>query len=41
MIDSVATKDSKAPAIARAAAVLRLLGKSETPLGLNAIAREI
>jgi len=41
MTDSNATKESKAPAIARAAAVLRLLGKSETPLGLNAIAREI
>ena len=34
-------KDSKAPAISRAAAVLRLLGKSETPLALNAIAREL
>jgi DNA-binding IclR family transcriptional regulator len=34
-------KDSKAPAIARAAAVLRLLGKSETPLALNVIAREL
>jgi len=34
-------KDSKAPAISRAAAVLRLLGKSETPLGLNTIAREL
>ena len=34
-------KDSKAPAISRAAAVLRLLGKSETPLGLNPIAREL
>ncbi len=33
--------DSKAPAIARAAAILRLLGKSETPLGVNAIAREL
>ena len=32
---------SKAPAIARAAAILRLLGKSETPLGVNAIAREL
>lgn len=36
-----AVKDSKAPAISRAAAVLRLLGKSETPLGLNVIAREL
>lgn len=34
-------KESKAPAISRAAAVLRLLGKSETPLGLQAIAREL
>lgn len=32
---------SKAPAIARAAAILRLLGKSENPLGVNAIAREL
>lgn len=36
-----AVKDSKAPAISRAAAVLRLLGKSDTPLGLQAIAREL
>jgi DNA-binding IclR family transcriptional regulator len=34
-------KDSKAPAISRAAAVLRLLGKSDTPLGLQPIAREL
>ena len=34
-------KDSKAPAISRAAAVLRLLGKSEVPLPLQAIAREL
>ena len=34
-------KDSKAPAISRAAAVLRLLGKSDGPLGLNPIAREL
>jgi DNA-binding IclR family transcriptional regulator len=34
-----AIKDSKAPAISRAAAVLRLLGRSEQPLGLNQIAR--
>jgi DNA-binding IclR family transcriptional regulator len=33
--------DSKAPAIARAAAILRLLGKSPTPQGVNAIAREL
>ncbi len=32
---------SKAPAIARAAAILRLLGKSETPLGVQAIARAL
>ncbi len=32
---------SKAPAISRAAAVLRLLGRSETPLGVQAIAREL
>lgn len=32
---------SKAPAIARAAAILRLLGKSEVPLGVNSIAREL
>jgi DNA-binding IclR family transcriptional regulator len=36
-----AVKESKAPAISRAAAVLRLLGKSEQPLGLQAIAREL
>lgn len=36
-----AVKDSKAPAISRAAAVLRLLGKSENPLGLNLVAREL
>ena len=34
-------KDSKAPAISRAAAVLRLLGKSDSPLGLQPIAREL
>lgn len=34
-------KDSKAPAISRAAAILRLLGKSATPLGLQPIAREL
>lgn len=33
--------NSKAPAIARAAAILRLLGKSDAPLGVNAIAREL
>ncbi len=32
---------NKAPAISRAAAILRLLGKSEVPLGVNAIAREL
>jgi DNA-binding IclR family transcriptional regulator len=36
-----AIKESKAPAISRAAAVLRLLGKSDAPLGLQAIAREL
>lgn len=34
-------KESKAPAISRAAAILRLLGKSDTPLGLQAIARTL
>lgn len=34
-------KKSKAPAIARAAAILRLLGKSDAPLGLQPIAREL
>jgi len=32
---------SKAPAISRAAAVLRLLGKSDTPLGVQFIARKL
>lgn len=36
-----AVRESKAPAISRAAAVLRLLGKSEKPLGLQPIAREL
>src|SRR5262245_22952068 len=36
-----AVKASKAPAISRAAAVLRLLGKSDTPLGVQSIAREL
>src|SRR3984957_14128420 len=36
-----AVKSSKAPAISRAAAVLRLLGKSDAPLGVQAIAREL
>ncbi len=36
-----AVKDSKAPAISRAAAVLRLLGKSDAPLGLQGIASEL
>ncbi len=36
-----AVKASKAPAISRAAAVLRLLGKSDTPLGLQFIGREL
>jgi len=34
-------KESKAPAISRAAAILRLLGKSDTPMGLQAIARSL
>jgi len=32
---------SRAPAISRAAAILRLLGKSDVPLGLQPIAREL
>lgn len=36
-----AVETSKAPAISRAAAVLRLLGKSDTPLGVQNIAREL
>ena len=36
-----AVQQSKAPAISRAAAVLRLLGKSDTPLGVQSIAREL
>jgi DNA-binding IclR family transcriptional regulator len=36
-----AVESSKAPAISRAAAVLRLLGKSDTPLGVQAIARKL
>ena len=38
---AAAVKDSKAPAISRAAAVLRLLGKSDAPLSLQAIARAL
>ncbi len=38
---ATAVKASKAPAISRAAAVLRLLGKSDAPLGVQAIAREL
>lgn len=38
---SPTVKDSKAPAISRAAAVLRLLGKRGTPMGVQAIAREL
>lgn len=41
MIDQSDPSASKAPAITRAAAILRLLGKSEVPLGVNAIAREL
>jgi len=36
-----AVEVSKAPAISRAAAVLRVLGKSDVPLGLQSIAREL
>src|SRR5262245_42283532 len=36
-----AVETSKAPAISRAAAVLRLLGKSDAPLGVQTIAREL
>ncbi|MGO9934740.1 MAG: IclR family transcriptional regulator [Steroidobacteraceae bacterium] len=36
-----AVQASKAPAISRAAAVLRLLGKSDAPLGVQSIAREL
>lgn len=36
-----AVEVSKAPAISRAAAVLRLLGKSDIPLGVHSIAREL
>lgn len=36
-----AVKASKAPAISRAAAVLRLLGKSDTPLSLQSIGRQL
>jgi DNA-binding IclR family transcriptional regulator len=36
-----AVQKSKAPAIARASAILRLLGKSDLPLGLQAIARAL
>lgn len=36
-----ALQKSKAPAISRAAAILRLLGKSDTPLGLQTIARTL
>lgn len=36
-----ALESSKAPAISRAAAILRLLGKSDTPLSLQAIATQL
>ncbi len=36
-----AVENSKAPAISRAAAVMRLLGKSDAPLGVQSIAREL
>lgn len=38
---ATAVKDSKAPAIARAAAIMRLLGRSDRPLGVQAIAKEL
>jgi DNA-binding IclR family transcriptional regulator len=38
---AAAVHESKAPAISRAAAVLRLLGKSDAPLGVQSIAREL
>jgi DNA-binding IclR family transcriptional regulator len=38
---ATAVRESKAPAISRAAAVLRLLGKSDAPLGVQSIAREL
>ena len=36
-----AMEESKAPAISRAAAILRLLGKRDAPLGVQAIEREL
>jgi len=39
--DGTSNATSKAPAIARAAAILRLLGKNDAPLGVQAIAREL
>src|SRR5258708_35956179 len=36
-----AVEARKGPAISRAAAVLRLLGKSDAPLGVQSIAREL
>lgn len=38
---ATAVQSSKAPAIARAAAILRLLGKRAAPMGVQAIAREL
>jgi DNA-binding IclR family transcriptional regulator len=38
---AAAVRDSKAPAISRAAAVLRLLGKSDTPVSLQTTARDL
>ena len=40
-VDSRPVKTSKAPAISRAAAILRLLGKSDSPQSLQVIAREL
>src|SRR5271168_2975980 len=38
---ATAVHESKAPAISRAAAVLRLLGKSDAPMGVKSIAGEL
>src|SRR5271168_417557 len=38
---ATAVKATKAPAISRAAAVLRLLGKSNAPMGVQSVAREL
>jgi DNA-binding IclR family transcriptional regulator len=38
---TAATRERQVPAVTRAVAILRVLGKSETPLGVNAIARAL